>query len=197
MFVVAFAQIEPEDTSKADIETKAEYIITMTWERDDANDIDIWIQDPAGNLISFKQKSKGLTHIDRDDLGHANDFFFTPNGEKIFYDYNQEIVTIRGIIPGEWIINIHMFNQNQKVKPSTVSIKIDKLNPKVTTVFEEKIKLTDYWQEETVVRLIMGVNGDIISTNKIPISLIQKNADMARRTNLGHPAGRNAYPAVR
>lgn len=178
MFVVAFAQIEPE-AKKAELRTKAEYIISMTWLQEDSNDIDIWVLDPAGNLISFKKMSAGLTHIDRDDLGKAGDVFTTSDGRTVSYDYNQEIVTIRGFIPGEWIINIHLYKQNQKDFPSKVSVRIDKINPKVITIFAETIVLKEHWQEKTVIRLVMTAKGDILTTSKLPISLIAKEPSMA------------------
>ena len=179
MFVVAFAQIEPEK-KQAELKTKAEYVITMTWAKEDSNDIDIWIEDPAGNLISFKKKAAGLTHIDRDDLGHAGDIFTTSDGQQVAYEYNQEIVTIRGFIPGEWVINIHLYKQNQQVKPSEVKVRMDKLNPSVTSVLNETIILKEHWEEATVIRLVMSSTGQIISRNKIPISLIDKHPDMTR-----------------
>lgn len=182
MFVMAFAQIEPE-AKKAELKTKAEYIITMTWPQEDSNDVDIWIMDPVGNLISFKKKSAGLTHIDRDDLGHAGDKFVTSDGQIVEYDYNQEIVTIRGFIPGEWIINIHLYKQNQKVKPSMVKIRMDKLNPSVVSVLNETVILRYHWEEVTVIRFVMSSTGQIISRNKIPISLIKKHPDMQQTSN--------------
>lgn len=180
MFVVAFAQIEPEK-KKAEIKTKAEFIITMTWSELDSNDVDVWIQDPAGNLISFQSKSAGLTHIDRDDRGQAGDVFMTSDGRKVAYDYNQEIVTIRGIIPGEWIVNIHLYKQNQP-KPSEVKIRMDQLNPKVTTPFNETIILDKHWQEKTVLRFTLNDKGEILKTSDIPVSLIGQDANMSSRT---------------
>jgi len=181
MFVVAFAQIEPE-SKKAVLKTKAEFIITMTWAMDDSNDIDIWLLDPAKNLISFKNKSAGLTHIDRDDLGKSGDVFMTSDGRKVAYEYNQEIVTIRGFIPGQWIVNIHMYKRNQTTKPSVVKIRMDKINPSVTTIVNETIVLEEYWQEETVIRLTMDINGTILSSDKLPISLIRMHPDMIPST---------------
>jgi len=31
------------------------------------------LQDPAGNVLHFRQKDVGLAHLDRDDLGKIND----------------------------------------------------------------------------------------------------------------------------
>jgi len=176
LFVVAFLLIKP-DVKDASIKTKAEYVITMTWALDDRNDVDIWLMDPATNLISFKNKEAGLAHLDRDDLGHVNDTFKMPDGRIIAYNYNQEILTIRGIIPGEWILNVHMYNNNTK-EPSQVTIRIDKLNPKVITVFNETITLTDQWEEKTVLRFTMKNNGDMIGVRDLFTSLVARHPDM-------------------
>jgi len=180
LFVVAFLLIKP-DVRDASIKTKAEYVITMTWEIDDFNDVDIWLMDPATNLISFKNKEGGLAHLDRDDLGGKGDTFKMADGRVVSYNYNQEILTIRGIIPGEWILNIHMYNKNTN-KPSDVTIRIDKLNPKVITVYNETVTLIDQWEEKTIIRFTMKNNGDMIGVNYLFTSLIKRHPDMKRPT---------------
>jgi len=176
LFVVAFLLIKP-DVKDASIKTKAEYVITMTWPLEDFNDVDIWLMDPATNLISFKSQEAGLAHLDRDDLGRSNDTFILPDGRVISYPYNQEILTIRGIIPGEWVLNVHMYNNNTK-QPSDVTIRIDKLNPKVITVFNETIVLTGQWAEETVLRFTMTIKGDMIGVHDLFTSLIKRHPQM-------------------
>jgi len=179
LFTIAFIQIEP-DANDAQIKTKAEYVITLTWPMGDPSDVDMWLQDPAGNLISFKGTEAGLTHLDRDDLGGAGDYFVLPDGRIIKYEYNQEIMTIRGFIPGEWIITVHMYNK--KIKESTTAtVRIDKLNPNVVTIFNEKFVLERHWQETTVMRFTMKMDGTIINVHDTPVSLIQKHPDLAHR----------------
>jgi len=178
MFMVAFSQIEPD--RKDVVKPKAEYIVTLTWELKDSSDIDIWVQDPAGNLISFKEKEGGLTHLDRDDLGKSGDVYKLADGRVVAYNYNQEIVTIRGFIPGEWIINLHVYNKKNTWDSNAV-VRIDKINPSVVTVFNETVILKEHWEEATVVRFTMKMNGDMIEFNKLPISLIEKASNMGHR----------------
>ncbi|RLG67114.1 MAG: hypothetical protein DRO11_10505 [Methanobacteriota archaeon] len=180
LFMVAFSQIAPDET-EAQIKTKAEYVITLTWPIGDPSDVDMWLEDPAGNLISFKGKEAGLTHLDRDDLGGSGDSFMLPDGRIIRYEYNQEIMTIRGFIPGEWTINIHMYNKKKK-EPTVATVRIDKLNPKVVTIFNEKFALEKHWQEITVIRFTMKSDGELIGIHKLPVSLIQKHPDLRNRT---------------
>lgn len=173
LFVLAFLQINP-DARKADIETKAEYVITVTWPKDLKSDVDTWVEDPAGNVIYFRQPQLGLTHLDRDDTGHQNDSVLV-NGQWIVYPYNQEITTIRGFIRGEWVLNIHMYNiRDPDAVP--VTVKIDKLNPTVKTILTKTIMLKELWDEVTVARFVMTSDGDIIEWVDIPKKLTEANS---------------------
>jgi len=180
LFMIAFMQIEP-NKNDAEIKTKAEYVITLTWPVEDPSDVDMWLEDPAGNLISFKNKAAGLTHLDRDDLGGAGDSFRLPDGRIIRYEYNQEIMTIRGFIPGKWTITVHLYNKKIEA-PTIATVRIDKLNPKVITIFNEKFELKRHWTETTVIRFTMKMNGELLNINDLPISLISKHPDLKGRT---------------
>lgn len=169
LFTVAILLINPE-AKKADIETKAEYVITVTWPEGYTSDVDTWLEDPAGNVIFFRNKEDGLMHLDRDDLGSEGDTRVI-NGQRIVYPYNQEITTIRGFIPGEWVLNIHMYRK-QDSGPVPVTVKIDKLNPKVQTVFVKVFDLNEQWQEKTVARFVMTADGDITEWSELPKELV-------------------------
>lgn len=177
MFAVAFAQIEPE-TKKAEIKTKAEYVMLMSWPEEDGNDIDIWVLDPTGSFTSYKDKDSGLVHLDRDDLGHKNDSVVLPDGTVVKYEHNQEILTIRGCIPGEWVINTHLYRQSQK-GPSYVRFRLDKLNPSVVTMLNEVIVLEEYWQEETVIRFTMNSKCEMLDRDTHFFSIISKHPEAA------------------
>ena len=53
MFILALLLINPIP-KKSEIERKAEYIVTLEWHKKSYDDIDIWIEDPVRNLLSFK-----------------------------------------------------------------------------------------------------------------------------------------------
>lgn len=160
LFAIAFLLIRPI-TKKSEVSTQAEYLITVTWPLNNPDDVDTWLQDPMGNVAFFRNKERGLMHLDRDDLGHANDTIFLPDGTKVIYPHNQELMTIRGFVPGEWVLNIHMYRKNQN-EATTVNVKMEKLNPSVKTVILKNIILTDNWDEVTVSRFEMTSSGDII-----------------------------------
>lgn len=170
LFFIAFMMIEPE-SNETQIRTKAEYVVTVTWEHDSPDDVDVWVRDPTGNLLYFKKKEIGLMHLDRDDLGDANDSYILSDGTVISYDYNQEIVTIRGIIPGEWVLNIHMYSKKTK-KPTDVVVRMDKLNPSVKTIVNQMYTLEKKWDQITVLRFTLDSKGEIISRSKLPVDLV-------------------------
>ena len=98
LFIVSFLLINPI-AKRADIEVKAEFLITVFWPDNLEDDVDIYVEDPAGNLVWFKSREPGLMHLDRDDLGKRNDEVVTAAGTILFPE-NREIVTLRGIVPG-------------------------------------------------------------------------------------------------
>jgi len=159
-WVITMVNIQEEKAKS--ITTKAEFVITVTWPLNDSNDVDTWLQDPMGNTAFFRNKQRAMMHLDRDDLGSANDSFSLPDGTLVVYPYNQEIMTIRGIIPGEWILNIHLYRKNQSKTPTIVNVKMEKLNPSVRTIILKDIVLEEQWDEVTVSRFEMIGSGKII-----------------------------------
>ena len=82
LFVLALLLINPI-TKQGDIPTKAELMITLEWDEESRDDIDIWILGPLmGAPISFQNKHSGFMHLDRDDLGRSNDVMMV-DGKKI------------------------------------------------------------------------------------------------------------------
>jgi hypothetical protein len=171
LFIIAFLLINP-NLKKADIKTKAEFVITVTWSDYSQDDVDTWLQDPAGNVLHFRQKDVGLAHLDRDDLGKINDTITLDDGRRVEYTHNQELATIRGFLTGEWVLNVHMYSKRD-ANPTLVEVRIDKLNPKVETVFYKKIVMKSRWEEITVTRFVMTNQGDIINWDDLPKTLLK------------------------
>ena len=140
LFIVAFVLIKPE-SKQEDFERKAEFVITMSWEDKRIEDMDLWVQDPSGNQVSYRAPQINFMHLDKDDLGRRNDTVEVA-GKQVTVEINREVVTIRGISPGEYIVNSHMYSnhgmpvmvdgklQNQLSKgPLDVTVEVIKLNP--------------------------------------------------------------------
>jgi hypothetical protein len=183
LFIVSFLLINPS-IKKADIKTKAEFVITVTWSDNSRDDVDTWLQDPVGNILHFRQKDLGLAHLDRDDLGKANDVIILDDGSRVEYPHNQELTTIRGFLSGEWVLNLHMYSKRD-LNPTLVEVRIDKLNPQVQTVFYKKIEMKRRWEEITVTRFVMTNQGEIISWDELPKTLLKHAALPGGRGGVG------------
>ena len=171
LFLISFLLIQPI-IKKAEVHTQAEFIITVTWPLNNPDDVDTWLEDPLGNVIYFKNKEAGLAHLDRDDLGHSNDVIYLADGTAVRYPYNQELLTIRGFIGGEWTLNLHMYAKRETL-PTMVHVAIDKLNPSLKPVLIKDVLLEVKGDEVTVTRFEMGSNGDILAMNDMPKTLIE------------------------
>ena len=90
------------------INPKAEYIITVSWKDNSPDDIDTYVQSPTGDLVWFRGTEAGFVHLDRDDRGLLNDTIMII-GEEVQNPLNQEVVTLRAVVPGEYIVNIHYY----------------------------------------------------------------------------------------
>jgi hypothetical protein len=51
------------------------------------------------------------------------------DGEKIIIKINREVVTMRGIMAGEYFINIHVYNKAKGTKPTKYTVTLLDVNP--------------------------------------------------------------------
>jgi hypothetical protein len=169
MFILAFLLINPVAKSGA-VDPKAEFLITLTWPDGREEDLDLYVEDPTGELVWFRQREAGLMHLDRDDLGQRNDMIEIA-GRYVINPLNQEVVSIRGIVPGEYVVNLHLYRtKGDQAVPATV--KIEKLNPRVELVFFGPLTLIAAGEEQTVARFSVGIDGRVRAVNQLPKQLV-------------------------
>ena len=178
LFIIAFLLIKPE-AKKEDFERKAEFVVVLEWDHDQPDDIDLYVEDPTNSTVHFRLPITNFMYLDKDDLGFANDIVKNVDGTITKVNINREVVTIRGIIPGEYIINAHYYSA-RKWTGQTLSTNVDnsyelgkgKSTGKKLTVKIELYKVDPYkiwWigektfthraQEETFVRFIIDPDG--------------------------------------
>ena len=148
-------------TKLGNVNLKAEYIITIEWKESLPDDDDIWVKDPNGEIVSYLKKDAGWLHLDRDDRGVINDKV-SINGEEYTYPINREVVTLRGIIPGEYIVNLYLYD-NKSNNPVDVKLIIEKVNPSLKLVYFNNITLMQNDSEMTIARFNLNSSGDFRS----------------------------------
>jgi len=170
MVFIAFALIRP-DAKTGMVDTKAEMIVTVSWPDNNPDDIDTYVQEPNGNVVWYNAMQKGLVTLDRDDRGNYLDEM-TVNGKLVQIPLNQETVTMRGVVPGEYVINVYHF-ANPTEKPVPVTVKVEKVNPHLKVIYYDTVTLSKEGDEKTAVRFTLGTDGEVSDINTRQISLIQ------------------------
>ena len=171
LFALSFVLINPSKKQN-NVKMKAEFMITVTWPNDLDDDVDMYVEDPQGNLVAFMRREEGLMHLDRDDLGHRNDSVLTEFG-VIEYTENRELVTLRGIAKGEYIVNVHLYMKRSTATEIPVVIKLEKLNP-YKTVTIKRVILRVTGDEETAFRFTLDNEGKVVDVNELPKKLAVK-----------------------
>jgi hypothetical protein len=170
LFFLALLAISP-DAKEGKIDSKAEFIITMDWPDSHPDDLDLFVQDPIGNIAWYRHREAGFLTLDRDDRGGANDFIVV-NGRKIPSPIREEIVTVRGIVPGEYTVNISHF-QATTGQPVPATVKVQKLNPTAQVIFDDKVMVDHTGDEKTAVRFRLDTEGKVTDVQKRPKSLLE------------------------
>ena len=171
-FIIALLAMNPKALKAGDIPSKAEFIVNVSWPDMNPNDIDTWVQDPAGDMVWFRAREAGLMHLDRDDRGLANDTIVI-NGKQVVNPLNTEVVTLRGIAPGEYTVNLHYF-ESKDGKPVEATVSIIKVNPRAEVVFYGQTTLARKGDEATAARFTVLPDGSVTNVNTLPKTLVQK-----------------------
>ena len=178
LFIVAFLLIKPE-AKKKDFDRRAEFVIILEWDHDAPDDLDLYVQDPTNDKVSFRLPIVNFMHLDKDDLGKRNDTITNADGTTSTVQINREVVTIRGIMAGEYIVNAHYYStriyNGSQIDPDQRQVNFTNKPPKDLTVKIELHKVTPYsilWagekkfshrgQEETFLRFRLDTDGNII-----------------------------------
>ena len=81
---------------------------------------------------------------------------------EIIYPINREVVTLRGIIPGEYILNLYLY-EHKSSNPVEVKVIIEKVNPTLKLVYANNIILEKKDTEVTVTRFYLDEKGEYSS----------------------------------
>ena len=179
LFFLALLVMNPE-AKQGKIDTKAEFIISMAWPDSHPDDIDLYAEDPLGNIVWYHEREAGFMVLDRDDRGGLNNSIVV-NGRKIANPIRQETISIRGILAGEYTVNVNYYLATQAA-PVPVTVKIEKVNPHVEVVSYDTVMLDHMGQEKTAARFKIAANGDILDVSHRDKSLIQLTRSV-RRSN--------------
>jgi hypothetical protein len=180
LFVFAIMAMAAKVPPAAGVQLRAEYIITAEWTLDYDCDVDLWVRDPQGNIVYWQHREAGAMHLDHDSRGSLSDSERLPDGTVIKPKIYAEMVTLRGIVPGEYTVNLYLYGVTKKgdqvFTPGSpyvvpVHVKIIKVNPSAVTEYDQEPGLERIGQEITATRFSLGPDGSWLGTDPTPMSL--------------------------
>jgi hypothetical protein len=185
LFFLALLVMNPE-AKQGKIDTKAEFIISMAWPDNHPDDIDLYVEDPLGNIVWYHTREAGFMVLDRDDRGGANNSL-TVAGRRILSPIREETVSIRGIVAGEYTVNVQYYLATQR-DPVPVAVKVEKINPTVEVIHYDTMILDHAGQEKTAVRFRIAQDGSVTDTSHVEKSLVQLTRSVRRNAAGGGDA---------
>ena len=95
----------------------------------------------------------------------------TFDGASHINPLNQEIATIRGYIPGEYVVNVHYYASSTQ-EPIPVNVRVSKVNPKLEVVYYATITLQRTGNERTAVRFTVANDGTVSNISTLQKELV-------------------------
>ena len=110
-------------------------------------------------------------------MGSSNDTVVNADGTISTVKINREVISIRGIVAGEYIVNAHYYSerewvrklgqaksnvQGRRTKEVTVKIELHKVNP-YTVLWTGEKKFFRRGQEETFLRFRLDKDGTVLT----------------------------------
>jgi hypothetical protein len=158
---VALAHVRKQQQETSGATPPGSVIVEAHWDDAIDADVDLWVQAPGDVPVGYSNKSGVVFNLLRDDLGHSGDPL----------SMNYEIAYGRGIFPGEYIVNAHLYRSVDHRFPIPVHATVSVHDPQgqVRRVLESTAELKFQGQEITIFRFKLEMDGALVagSLNRI------------------------------
>jgi hypothetical protein len=168
LLLVVYVLVAPSPRPPT-IDTFGQYAVEIRWPPNRRDDVDLYVEDPAGNLVSYSNPDVGLMHLEHDDVGLASDRQVTPRGVAVVRA-NLERVVLRGVVPGEVTVNVSVYNK-ASAAPLPVTVTLYRLRGTDRKLLERRLTMTYAWEEATAFRFSLDGRGELAGHNTLSKSL--------------------------
>jgi len=163
--VLMLAHINPKAAAATakDSAAPGNVLVEANWPPDLDSDVDLWVQAPGDVPVGYSNKGGAVFNLLRDDLGKQLDLS----------GLNYESAYSRGIVPGEYTVNLHLYRNRAAVADVPVTIVVSSkpnVDAPAKQILMSKIDLTREGEERTVFRFKLTESGAIVpgSVNSLP-----------------------------
>jgi hypothetical protein len=156
LVILMLPYLNPKETKSAEnSEPPGNVIIEARWPDHVDSDVDLWVQAPGDMPVGYSNKGGLAFNLLRDDLGERAD------ATKM----NYEVSYSRGLPPGEYTVNVHLYRNTARVSPIPITV-VASVKKSATEsarqIVATEISLTREGQEITVFRFKLGEQGDLV-----------------------------------
>ena len=113
LVIMMLPHLNPPGAKTADDTTPpGNVIVEVRWPDEIDADVDLWVQAPGDVPVGYSNKGGAAFNLLRDDLGSRVDVT----------GLNYETSYSRGIVPGEYTVNLHLYRNPSRTYPVPVTV---------------------------------------------------------------------------
>jgi hypothetical protein len=157
LVIIMLPHIQPPGArTTGEIDAPGNVIVEVRWPDEVDADVDLWVQAPGDLPVGYSNKGGAVFNLLRDDLGKRADVT----------GLNYETSYSRGIPPGEYTVNLHLYRNSSQRYPVPVtvvtSVKRDK-QERAEQLLASKVELHREGEETTVYRFRLTEAGELVA----------------------------------
>ena len=162
----------PGKAAQENTQPPGNVIVEVRWPDELDSDVDLWVEAPGDIPVGYSNKGGAIFNLLRDDLGKRADAT----------GMNYEVSYSRGIVPGEYTVNLHLYRNVTGVFPIPVTVVTSvKKSAKESArqLLASNIELGREGEELTVYRFRLSEDGDLVPGS---VHSVQRNLRSWRRS---------------
>jgi hypothetical protein len=155
--------LNPPAKAEDEARSPGNVIVEIRWPDDRNTDVDLWVEAPGDVPVGYSNKGGMVFNLLRDDLGlHAD-----------FSGLNYEVSYSRGVPPGEYTVNLHLYRDLTGRLPVPVTVVVSvKPSPEQAAkqILATKVALEHEGEELTAFRFALDREGRLVkeSVHSLP-----------------------------
>lgn len=159
LVIIMLPHINPPEKKRTEQETVApgNVMIEARWGDDIDADVDLWVKGPQDRPVGYSNLAGDVFNLLRDDIGFRNDAS----------QLNYENAYSRGIVAGEYSVNLHMYYNRADSWPVPVTVLVSTVKPTGTTrstrqILVSDVELRQMGEELTVFSFHLDEEGELV-----------------------------------
>ncbi len=154
MVIMLLPHVRPVKTKTDEHRAPGNVIVEMQWPNNLPVDVDLWVKAPREVPVGYWNQGGQTFNLLRDDLGTEGDAT----------ERNYEVSYSRGIPPGEYIVNVHMYGPLSRgdTVPVSIVVSVKKWLEDTRQLLATTVKLERHGQEETAFRFRLTSEGELV-----------------------------------